>query len=382
MKQHDYDLIIIGAGIAGMTAAIYALRAGKTALVLEAKITGGQIVQAASVHNWPGEKQISGEQLAQNVYHQAESLGATFEFDEVTEVTLQTAQDSVSRQKSTTDARSKPQPTFQVRTLDSTYRSHALILATGSRDKPLGLANEDKYIGHGLSYCATCDGALFRNRDIAVIGGGNTAFHDALYLANLARKVYLVHRRPQFRADVTLVQKVKQLPNVELVTGMIPQAFNGSPNLTQLVLVPNPDLANSAQPASASDSNSAQPAFGSGSTSTSTVTDPDLASTQSASDFNSASAQLRTLDVAGVFVAIGREPATVLFENLVTLDESGYIIAGEDCRTAQAGVFVAGDCRTKSVRQLVTAAADGAVAATNAVEYLNNLDNTDNYLAN
>lgn len=340
MQQDIYDIIIIGAGVAGLTAAVYALRAGKTVLVLESKVAGGQIVQVADVRNWPGATQISGEQLSHNLYQQAKALGAQFAFDTATAV--------------------KAAPhVFTVRTGDDddgeTYTARTLILAVGSHDKPLGLADEEKYLNHGLSYCATCDGALYRDQDIAVIGGGNTAFYDVLYLANLARKVYLVHRRQAFRADAILVEKVKRLRNVEFVLGMVPVAIEGDERVEKLVLKPN-------QNATTSESHQNDSVVAAAS---------EHHDGTNALEMRQDATTPRTLAVTGIFVAIGREPSTQIFRDLVALDQDGHIRASEDCLSSQPGVFAAGDCRTKSVRQLVTAAADGAVAATTAVAYLN-----------
>ena len=293
-----YDVIILGAGIAGMTAAIYARRANKTVLVLESKVPGGQIVNATDVRNWPGEERISGEKLSQKIYHQMNNFGAEMRYEVVTEA-------------------KKDGDLFEVTTDEGAYQGRSVIIATGSRDKELGVPGEKELVGHGVSYCVTCDGELYKGQDVAVVGGGNTAMYDVLYLANLARKVYLVHRRPEFRADAALVEQVRKLDNVELLLGQTPEKIIGENEVEGLVL------------------------------------------------------KNETLQVKAVFVAVGRTPETEVVRELVNFDENGYIIAGEDCRTSVPGVFAAGDCRTKQVRQLVTAAGDGAVAAGAAVEYLN-----------
>ena len=293
-----YDVIILGAGIAGMTAAIYARRANKTVLVLESKVPGGQIVNATDVRNWPGEERISGEKLSQKIYHQMNNFGAEMRYEVVTEA-------------------KKDGDLFEVTTDEGAYQGRSVIIATGSRDKELGVPGEKELVGHGVSYCVTCDGELYKGQDVAVVGGGNTAMYDVLYLANLARKVYLVHRRPEFRADAALVEQVRKLDNVELLLGQTPEKIIGENEVEGLVL------------------------------------------------------KNETLPVKAVFVAVGRTPETEVVRELVNFDENGYIIAGEDCRTSVPGVFAAGDCRTKQVRQLVTAAGDGAVAAGAAVEYLN-----------
>ena len=293
-----YDVIILGAGIAGMTAAIYARRANKTVLVVEGKVPGGQIVNATDVRNWPGEERISGENLTQKIYHQVNNFGAKVLYEVVESV-------------------KKDGDLFEIATDEGAYKGRSVIIATGSRDKELGVPGEKELVGHGVSYCVTCDGELYKGQDVAVVGGGNTAIYDTLYLANLARKVYLVHRRPQFRADAALVEQVQKLKNVELLLGQIPERIIGESEVEGLML------------------------------------------------------KNETLPVKAVFVAVGRTPETEVVQGLVDLDENGYIIAGEDCHTSVLGVFAAGDCRTKQVRQLVTAAGDGAVAAGAAVEYLN-----------
>ena len=310
MSKKVYDVVIIGAGVAGMTAAVYAARANKSVLLLESKIAGGQIVNAMDVRNWPGEESIAGDKLTERIYHQVNNFGVDVEFDEVKKV-------------------EQNDEIFEIEAEDEKYCGRTVILATGSRDRPLDVPNEEKLVGHGISYCATCDGELYRDQDVAVVGGGNTAMYDVLYLAGIARKVYLVHRRQEFRAEAALVEKVKKLKNVEMRLDALPELVDDGEKVTGFYTV--------------------------------------LAKRES----DSTQADSEILPIAAVFVAIGREPNTAAFVDLVKLDESGYVVAGEDCKTSRAGVFVAGDCRTKNLRQLVTAAGDGAVAATAAVEYLN-----------
>lgn len=297
-----YDIIIIGAGIAGMTAAIYAKRAGKSVLILEEKMYGGQIIQTTKIANWPGDPGISGVDLSQKIYHQMNNLGIKFEYDKVLEV-------------------KNEDTTKRIICEDDEYQARAIIIAVGSVDRMLGLPREQALVGRGISYCATCDGAFYRNKPVAVIGGGNTALYDALYLADIASKVYIVHRRNQFRGDKYLSDLLHTRPNVEFVMESTPSEILGDKKVEGLMV-------------------------------------------------ENSSGNLQTLNVAGIFVAIGRTPATAIFKNLVKLDDAGYIVAGEDCVTSAPGVFVAGDCRTKSVRQLVTAAADGAVAVSEAVKFL------------
>lgn len=302
-----YDVVIVGAGIAGLTAAIYAKRAGKSVLVLEGRTYGGQIINTFQIENWPGDFGVSGVDLMQKIYKQATELGAEVEFEEVTAI-----------EKTATG--------FLVKTEDEEYAAGAVILAVGSEDKKLGLDSEEKFAGRGVSYCATCDGAFYKDKKVAVIGGGNTALYDALYLADIASKVYLVHRRNEFRGDEVLVERLRGKSNVEFVLGYVPEEILGDKKVTGIKLMPSGKVTG--------------------------IKDG------------------TEMDVDGVFVAVGKSPMTENFAGLVELDAGGYVKAAEDCVTSCPGVFVAGDCRTKDVRQLVTAAADGAVAAEAAARYL------------
>lgn len=302
-----YDVIIIGAGIAGLTAAIYVRRSNKTVLVLEGQAYGGQIINTLQIENWPGDYGVSGVDLMQKIYKQATELGAEVEFEEV-EVVEKVGED------------------FVTKTEDGEYKAGAVILAVGAEDKKLGIEREAELTGRGVSYCATCDGAFYKGKNVAVIGGGNTALYDAVYLADIVDKVYVVHRRDEFRGDAVLLEKLKRKENVEFVLGYVPEQILGDGKVAGVKLIPSGKV-------------------------------------------DSATSE-RTLDVDGIFVAIGKKPATEKFAELVKLDENGYIVAGEDCKTSCDGVYVAGDCRTKDIRQLVTAAADGAVAADAAVNYL------------
>ena len=299
-----YDIIIVGAGPAGLTAAIYACRAEKTTLVLEAKTYGGQIINTPDIANYPVAPNISGFDFATTLYNQAKNLGAEIKFEKVTEVR---------------DGEVKT-----VVTPKNEYEAKAVILATGAENRKLGVTDEDKLIGKGVSYCATCDGNFFRKKVVAVAGGGNTAVEDALYLADLAEKVFLIHRRDAFRADAALVSRLKEKANVELVL-----------NATVTKLISDARL-------------------------------------QAVEVTDKLTGETKRLEVSGLFVAVGQVPENENFRTLVDLDAGGYAVAGEDCRTKTPGVFVAGDNRVKNVRQLVTAAADGAVAATEAIHFLNN----------
>ena len=281
-----YDIIIIGAGPAGMTAAIYARRAAKTVLVLEALSYGGQIINTPDIENYPAAAHVSGFDFATGVYNQAKELGAEFKFEKALEI-VDRGEDKL------------------VRTKKNEYTAKAVIIATGSENRKLGVENEDRLVGRGISYCATCDGAFYRKKTVAVVGGGNTALEDALYLSDVAEKVYLIHRRDSF---FVLNSTVKELHFEKKLSAVTVEDKSGAE---------------------------------------------------------------RKIEVDGLFVAVGRTPENRNFASVIELDGSGYAVAGEDCRTKTDGIFVAGDNRTKEVRQLVTAAADGAVAATAAVSYIN-----------
>ena len=301
--MEHFDVIIAGAGPAGLTAAIYVRRAAKTVLVLEAKAWGGQIINTPDIENYPAAAHISGTDFANSLYAQATALGAEVRLEKVVRV------EDLGEAK-------------LVRTLRDEYEAGAVILATGSENRKLGVDREQELTGRGVSYCATCDGNFFRRRDVAVVGGGNTALEDALYLADLANRVYLIHRRDAFRGEEATAARLRERPNVEILYNAAVTALLGDKRLTGIE-----------------------------------VTDK-------------LSGEVRSLAVQGLFVAVGRVPENENFRNLIDLDPAGYAVAGEDCRTRTPGIFVAGDNRTKALRQLVTAAADGAAAATEAVRYL------------
>ena len=302
-----YDVVIVGAGPAGLSAAIYTVRAGKSALVLEAAAYGGQIINTPDIENYPGIAHISGFDFATGLYNQAVALGAQVRFERVTGI--ETVEDTVGK-------------TILVKTSKAEYETKSVILATGAKNRRLGLEGEDALIGRGISYCATCDGMFFKDKVVAVNGGGNTAVEDAEYLAGICSKVYLIHRREGFRADKKDLDRLRAKDNVEFILNA---------NVTKL--------------------NTAD-----GRLSSIEVTDKNTR-------------QVREIELAGLFVAIGQIPDNAAFANVAGLDPSGYIVAGEDTKTGHDGIFTAGDCRTKTVRQLTTAAADGAVAALAACAY-------------
>lgn len=301
-----YNIGIIGGGTAGLTAAIYGQRAGKQTVVFEGANYGGQIVFSPNVENYPGIASISGAQYSMNLVEQATNLGAETKREQVKEV---------KKVKKVEDG-------YLVVTEEGEYLCQALVLATGVTHRHLGLENEEKLTGAGVSYCATCDGMFFRGKNVAVIGGGNTALQDAEFLSNYCSKVYLVHRREEFRGDAKNVSSLREKENVEFVLNALPEEILGEQMVQGLV-----------------------------------VTDK-------------ISGTKKTLDVDGIFVAIGHLPKNEIFAELVDLDAGGFIKAGENCETSRDGIFAAGDCRTKEVRQLTTAAADGAVAALAAVKYI------------
>ena len=298
-----YNIGIIGGGTAGLTAAIYGQRAGKQTVVFEGANYGGQIVFSPNVENYPGIASISGAQYSMNLVEQATNLGAETKREQVKEV-------------------KKVEDGYSVVTEEGEYLCQALVLATGVTHRHLGLENEEKLTGAGVSYCATCDGMFFCGKNVAVIGGGNTALQDAEFLSNYCSKVYLVHRREEFRGDAKNVSSLREKENVEFVLNALPEEILGEQMVQGLV-----------------------------------VTDK-------------ISGAKKTLDVDGIFVAIGHLPKNEIFAELVDLDAGGFIKAGENCETSRDGIFAAGDCRTKEVRQLTTAAADGAVAALAAVKYI------------
>jgi len=297
------DIIIVGGGPAGMTAAIYAARAGKKVMVIEKDSCGGQIVYSPLVENYPGMPGMSGAEFADNLTVQAENLGVEIEYGEVESVT-------------------KCGDGFEV-DFGDTVAAKAIILAPGASHRHLGLENEEELTGCGVSYCAVCDGAFYAGMDVAVNGGGNTALQDALFLSNTCSHVTVIHRRDEFRGDPVLVRQLEKRENVSF---LLSSTVNGL------------------------------------------VAEEDELAGIIAEDLKTGIEH--QIPVKGLFIAIGQIPQTEAFRGLVETDGAGYIKAGENCETNVSGIFAAGDCRTKEVRQLTTAAADGAVAALAACKYL------------
>ena len=298
-----YDTVIIGSGPAGLAAAIYAERAELNAIVIEKNVvSGGQVLTTYEVDNYPGVQGIGGYDLGMKFREHADSLGAEFVEDEVVRVE--------------TDGAVK-----KVVCTGNTYETKTVIIATGASHRKLGVPGEEELAGMGVSYCATCDGAFFRGKTTAVIGGGDVAIEDAIFLARLCKKVYVVHRRDELRGAKSLQKKLFSLENVELVWDSIPERIEGENKVEKLVVS------------------------------------------------NVKTKETRELELQGVFVAVGINPNSAPFEGLVEM-ENGYIKAGEDCATSCPGIFAAGDVRTKGLRQIVTAVSDGANAITSVERYL------------
>ncbi len=292
-----YDVIIIGAGPAGLTSALYLLRANKKVLVLEAKSYGGQILNAHKIENYPAIMEISGYDFATNLYNQVKRLGCEIIYETVIKI--------------------KDDKT--VITKENEYKAKAIIIATGASNRKLNIDFEEHFIGKGLSYCASCDGNFYKNKIVAVIGGGSSALEDALYLANIAHKVYLIHRRDEFRGDIKYLEELKKCDNVEFILNSNIVSLNGDDFLKSITIKDNLE-------------------------------------------------KIMEIKVDGVFVAIGQTPNNEIFKNVVDLDDNGYIIAHDDVCTKTNNIYVAGDARVKDLRQLTTAIADGSLSATKAIK--------------
>lgn len=302
-----YDIVIIGAGTAGLTAAIYALRSGKRVVVIEEDNFGGQIVESPRIENYPGIPKISGSEFAEKLLDQACALGAETELERVLSIQL--------------DGKLK-----KVITNANEYICKSVIIATGVKHRRLGLPGEDALVGEGVSYCAVCDGVFFKGKDVAVVGGGNSALEEAVLLSEYCETVYLIHRRDQFRAEAPLVRLVESKKNIRILFDSIAVELVGENTLKGLKVE------------------------------------------------NVKTKEQRELKVEALFVNIGQIPENHEFEGLIELDDDGYIQSGEDCITNIEGIFTAGDCRSKEIRQLTTAAADGAVAGLAACRYTDHLE--------
>lgn len=301
-----YDIIVIGAGPAGLTAALYALRADKSVLVLEKGTFGGQITYSPLIENYPGYAQMSGNEFADKLIDQVLSQGAEIEMETVTAIRDNGA-------------------TKTVLTEDGEFESKAVIIATGVKHRQIGLPNENELVGEGISYCAVCDGAFFKGQTVAVLGGGNSALQEAVLLSEGCKKVYVIQNLDYFTGEARLVEKLKSKDNVEFIMGTVISALNGERSLESLTLRKGSDGTES------------------------------------------------NLPVDGLFVAIGLIPNNSAFAETAGLDEWGYIDSDERCLTKTEGIFVAGDCRKKQIRQITTATADGSVAALAACRYIDSM---------
>ena len=300
------DTIIVGGGMAGMTAALYCLRNNKKVLVIEKETIGGQISMSPKVENYPTIQQISGTELADLTFEQISNLGVQFEIETVEKI-------------------DKKDNVFTVKTNYNTYKSKSVILATGASPRRLGLKNEEKFIGHGIYFCAICDGPFFANKDVTVIGDANSAMQYALMLAGYCKTVTIITLFDKFFGEQNLKDAILKTSNIKIMHECKSISLDGDDELKSI-----------------------------------TFEKPD--GTTFVHETNAA------------FVAIGQKPDNTFVQNLVEIDKAGYIVADEKCKTKTDGLFVAGDCRTKEIRQVATAVGDGATAATNACKYLNSLE--------
>ena len=300
-----YDIVIIGAGPAGLCAALYARRAEKSVLLIEKSTFGGQITHSPRVENYPGFLAMSGNELAEKLFEQVLEHGAEIELDEVKKI-----------EKSDTG--------FTVITENSSFDAKTVIIATGARHRPLGIKHEEDFVGEGISYCAVCDGAFYKDKTVAVIGGGNTALQETVLLSEGCKKVYVIQNMPYLTGESSLISAVNKRENVEIILSTLVTELIGDTEITGVWIK------------------------------------------------NSETGEERKVTLDGIFVAIGQIPENEAFGDVVELDPRGYVAAGEDClpKSDYPGIFVAGDCRTKSVRQVTTATADGAVAALAACRFI------------
>ncbi len=299
-----YDVIVVGAGPAGLAAAIYGKRAGMNILVLDSSsISGGQILSTYEIDNYPGMPGISGEGLAQAMRSHCDKLGVEFARGKVTSIIDKGA-------------------TKELITKKATFESKTVVLATGASNRALGCPGEGELSGVGVSYCATCDGAFFKDKVVAVVGGGDVALEDALYLARFCSKVYLIHRRDEFRGAVVLQEQVKGTDKIQILFDSTVEAIDGTEKVESIQVK------------------------------------------------NKNTGAIDTIGLDGVFIAVGNIPNVKGIQGLPDQDEAGYIVAGENCETSIPGIYAAGDVRTKQLRQVITATADGANAITSIDRYL------------
>lgn len=300
-----YDIIIIGAGPAGLTAALYALRANKNVVIFESASYGGKIINAKVVENYPGIEKISGIDFANRLYEQVKKLGAKIVYEKVINIINDTPK--------------------KVITINGSYETKAIIIATGLQNRKLNLDREANLIGKGISYCATCDGTFFKNKNVAVVGGGNTAIMDALYLADICKKVFVIYRNEQIKAEAITLNKLKEKNNVEFILNTNITKIEGTDKLSSV-------------------------------------------------EITNKSGEIKSLEIEGLFIAIGQESQIKDITDELNTDEFGYIITDEDCKTNIEGIYAAGDNRKKQIRQLTTAASDGTIAALTAIKELKTTD--------
>lgn len=302
-----YDIVIIGAGPAGLTAAIYARRAGKKVVILERGAFGGQITFSPKVENYPGFESISGTELADKFVEQTLSQGADVEIEEVVGI-------------------EKTQKGYSVKTEDgNTYEGLSVIIATGAKHRHLGLENEERFIGDGISFCAVCDGAFYKNKTVVLIGGGNSALQEAILLSETSKKVYVVQNLDYLTGEARLQEILRSRGNVEIILGTTVKAINDTEIFSGITVE------------------------------------------------KTATGETTEIAADGMFVAIGLVPENDAFKNVIDLNQWGYADSNEDCLTKTEGIFVAGDCRSKQIRQVSTATGDGAVAALAACRYIDSL---------
>lgn len=298
------DIIIIGAGFAGLTAAIYAKRSGLNILVIEKGIYGGQVSITNDIENYPAIEKITGPELSTRLYNHAVNIGIDIKFETVTDINLK---DNIKT----------------IKTNLNEYKCFSVIIANGVTRRKLECEGENRLTGHGVSYCATCDAAFYKNKPTAIVGGGNTALEDALFLSNNCSKVFLIHRRDTFKGEKVLIDAVKNKKNIEILYNTIVEKINGDKTVESIEIN---DIKNNIK---------------------------------------------KTLNLDGIFIAIGLKPENDIFKEQINLDNSGYIISDESCKTNINGIFVAGDTRTKLLRQIITAASDGAISAFQASNHIN-----------
>ena len=298
------DVVVIGAGAAGLTAALYALRAHLDVMVIEKGIYGGQFSIADDIENYPGMESVSGMELSQKMYNQVKNMGCKFLFQEVKEVDL------------------KGEIKI-LKTSDKIIKSKTVIIANGLKRRNLGCKGEEEFLGKGVSYCATCDGAFFKNEDVIIVGGGNTALHNAIYLSNICNKVFIAVRGKSLNAENYLIDSISKKNNVKILFNYNVHEVHGNSKKVESVTLKE-----------------------------------------------NLNGEKRNINGSGVFIAIGYEPNNTIYEGQIDMDKQGYFISDESCKTNISGVYVAGDCRKKQLRQITTAVSDGAIAGTMAIDYI------------